>query len=251
MGKIRIRLRSIVDGFKIIVTNRKFRKYGITAIIALGVGLAGMIINGRNTVDANEVQEGIASQIVRFHVLANSDSEEDQVLKLKVKEHIVAYMEEILRNAKDIESTRQLIQLHIDDIAVEAKRVIVEEGYYYAVSVNLEEAYFPIKTYGDITFPAGKYEALQIKIGEAEGKNWWCVIYPNLCFIDATHAVVAEAEKQKLKNVLTEEEYKAITGEVEVKVKFKIIEDILNLLECQDTLGQHSSDVISSGFEYL
>lgn len=231
MEKVGIRLSSIIDELKILVTSRKFRKYGITTIIALGIGLAGMMISGRNTVDASEVQEGIASQIVRFHVLANSDSEEDQELKLKVKEYIITYMEEILKDAKDIESTRQQIQLHIDDIAAEAKRVIVEEGYYYAVEVTLEEVYFPIKTYGDITFPAGEYEALQVKIGAAEGKNWWCVIYPNLCFVDATHAVVPDAEKQELKNVLTEEEYKAITGEIPVKVKFKIIEDILNLLE--------------------
>ena len=102
-----------------------------------------------------------------------------------------------------------------------SREVIRREGYAYPVTAGLTTAYFPEKTYGDCTFPPGEYEALQIKIGEAEGHNWWCVLYPSLCFVDDTHGVVTEEKKEELKNVLTEEEYDTITDTPRIKITFK------------------------------
>lgn len=89
-------------------------------------------------------------------------------------------------------------------------RIVEKEQAGYPVHAELTECYFPRKSYGDCTFPAGRYEALRICIGKAEGKNWWCVLFPNLCFVDSIHAVVPEEQKKELKNVLTEEEYESL-----------------------------------------
>ena len=119
---------------------------------------------------ANAVQEKLSGEVFRFHVLANSDSKEDQKLKMKVKE-----------------------------------------------AVRCE---FPDKTYGDITFPAGWYDALRIRIGKAQGHNWWCVLYPNLCFMDSVHAVVPKEGQDELQSVLTDEEYAMIVKGTPVKIKW-------------------------------
>ena len=206
--------------------SREIRIYGTIAGIAILIGIAGAFLSQREIVKASELQKGIANHIIRFHVLANSDSEEDQALKMKVKEHVIAYMGEMLSEGSDLEETKEQILLHMKEIEEEAKSVVKEQGYSYTVSVSLEWVSFPIKTYGDVTFPSGEYEALQIKIGAAKGKNWWCVIYPALCFVDVTHAVVPESGKEELKNVLTEEEYEVITGGPKIKIKFKFIEDL-------------------------
>lgn len=173
---------------------------------------------------AESIQEGIAGEIIRFHVIANSDSQEDQDLKLMVKDEIVKYMEPILRDAGDISETRIRIQDHLGEIEEKAAEVIKGQGYDYQAEAGLTKCYFPIKTYGDCTFPAGEYEALRVCIGEAQGKNWWCVLYPNLCFIDSIHAVVPEEQKEELKNVLTEEEYDSLfdwrTSDFEIKTKW-------------------------------
>ena len=173
---------------------------------------------------AESIQEGIAGEIIRFHVIANSDSQEDQDLKLLVKDQIVKYMEPILKDAGDISETRVRIQDHLGEIEEKATEVIKSQGYDYPVEAGLTKCYFPIKTYGDCTFPAGEYEALRVCIGEAQGKNWWCVLYPNLCFIDSIHAVVPEEQKEELKNVLTEEEYDSLfdwrTSDFEIKTKW-------------------------------
>ena len=105
-----------------------------------------------------------------------------------------------------------------------AEQVIRKEGYTYEAKVELTESYFPIKTYGDAVFPAGIYDALKIQIGEAQGKNWWCVLYPNLCFVDSAYGVLDTEQKEMLKNVLTEEEYESIfnTSSDKIKISFKL-----------------------------
>lgn len=161
---------------------------------------------------STKIQAGIAEEIIRFHVLANSDSDADQDLKMTVKENVVAYMSELLADAQSIDETRACIKAHLSDIEEYAAKVISENGYEYAVTAELTTCYFPMKSYGDCTFPAGDYEALRVCIGKAAGKNWWCVLYPNLCFIDSIHAVVPEEQKEELKNILTEEEYNSLLG---------------------------------------
>ena len=167
-----------------------------------------------------KTQEKLAEEVLRFHVLANSDSEEDQQLKMKVKEAVIAYMKRELPNAESVEETKEWTGSHEKELEEVAGRVISEEGYTYPVKAELTESYFPQKTYGDVTFPAGEYEALRIEIGKAKGHNWWCVLYPNLCFVDATNAVVPKKSKQKLKSVLDEEEYEMVTATSKFKIRW-------------------------------
>jgi len=167
---------------------------------------AGLAMRG----EAAGIQQGIAAQILRFHVIANSDSTTDQALKLKVRDAVVEYMEMLLKDTGDIGETKSRVQAHMEEIEECAANVIRAEGYTYPARAELTECYFPRKSYGDCTFPAGRYQALRLCIGKAEGKNWWCVLFPNLCFIDSIHAVLPKEQKQQLKNVLTEEEYESL-----------------------------------------
>lgn len=167
-----------------------------------------------------ETQNGLAEEVFRFHVLANSNSDADQELKRKVRDGILSYMKEQLSEEADKEETKSWAEEHLKELEMAARKIIVEEGYFYDVKAKVETVSFPKKTYGDITFPAGDYEALRILIGEAAGNNWWCVLYPNLCFIDSVHAVVPEEEKEELEQVLTEEEYQLITVGTRFKIKW-------------------------------
>ena len=161
--------------------------------------------------DMLELQKGIAQELIRFHVRANSDSDSDQLLKLKVKDSVITYLEPKLSQSGSIDETRQILNDNMDVIHDLAIKTLAENGSDYPVKVYFEESYFPIKTYGDITLPPGDYEAFRIDIGESEGKNWWCVLYPPLCFVDATHGSLPDSSKDKLKNILTEDEYKTVT----------------------------------------
>lgn len=166
------------------------------------------------------------SGIIRFHVRANSDSAEDQELKMAVKEDVVNLLEPILSRCTNVEASRKAIIANLQNIYTVAVDTIVEQGYDYPVKVYMTEEEFPAKTYGDLTFPEGEYQALRIDIGEAKGQNWWCVMYPPLCFIDESTAVVSEQGKEVLKEDLTPEEYEALfagrkneRGEDKVTVK--------------------------------
>lgn len=169
-----------------------------------------------------EIQEGIAGEIFRLHVVANSDSKEDQELKMEVKKTVVDCLEENLGEEADLEETRRWVLENLPRIQAAAARTVEDQGADYPVSTSVENTYFPDKTYGDCTFPAGEYEALNVRIGRAEGKNWWCVLYPSLCFIDDTWGVVSQEKKEELKEVLTEEEFQAILGNPEEKKKVRI-----------------------------
>ena len=194
------------------------------------IGLAGtLFLTGLNTVQLKrenreikarlqrEIQQGIAGEVFRLHVIANSDTEEDQKLKLKIKTRIVEYLEEIMGKDADLEETKEAVLTHLGEIEREAEKLVHEQGFDYPVKAVVEKTYFPKKSYGDCTFPAGEYEALNVKIGEARGHNWWCVLYPSLCFIEDTYGVVTEEKKEDLKSVLTTEEFLEILEKPEEK----------------------------------
>lgn len=188
----------------------------------------GVLVEAR----AEQAKEGLAEEVLRFHVLANSDSEQDQALKMKVKEAVLDYMKENMEKPGKVEAvevsaqvdkadaTKAWAQRHLDEIEEVAGKTLSEEGSPYTVEAEIGFTDFPEKTYGDITFPAGTYEALRVKIGEAKGQNWWCCLYPNLCFTDAVHAVVPEEGKEELKEVLTVDEYEMITATSDYKIKW-------------------------------
>ncbi len=190
----------------------------ICAIVGffLSILITGLLVNA----EKNEMQGELAEQVFRFHVLANSDSSEDQVLKMKVKEAIITYMKQELPESDSVETTKKWARENLVQIEQVAAGLIAEEGYEYSVKAEVTTCDFPDKTYGDVTFPAGEYEALRIEIGQAKGQNWWCVLYPNLCFIDAVHAVVPEKGKNELKEVLEEDTYEMVTTTTRFKIRW-------------------------------
>ena len=183
-----------------------------------------------NAVNKPNLQEGIAEDIIRFHVIANSDSVKDQNLKLNVKDSLVHALSPILDNTNSITDARTVLSEQLSFIQQTAEQTVKENGYEYPVKVSLESCYFPVKRYGDYTFPSGNYEALRVQIGSAEGKNWWCVMFPPLCFVDETYGIVDNQSKDKLRHMLTEEEYNTLINQKKpIKVKFKLWESIKKL----------------------
>ena len=168
----------------------------------------------------NTAQADLAGEVLRFHVLANSNSREDQQLKLKVKENVLSYMKKHLPEDADLPETRNWVKENLHELEKEAEETLLAENSKDTVCAELGNVMFPKKTYGDVTFPAGEYEALRIEIGEAKGRNWWCCLYPNLCFIDAVHAVVPEEGKQELQNVLDEDSYEMVTANTHFRIKW-------------------------------
>ena len=168
----------------------------------------------------------IKDKVLRLHVIANSDSEEDQALKLKVRDQVLATLKPLLENAEDRSSSEAIVRAHLSEVEAAARETAWKEKPGENVHAELTPTRFPEKIYGDCTFPAGNYDALRITIGEAKGKNWWCVLFPSLCFVDTVHGVVPEESKELLKNVLTEEEYESLftPGKSEYKVRWKAAE---------------------------
>ena len=158
----------------------------------------------------------IQQDVFRLHILANSDSEEDQSLKLKVRDEILKYTEDIYKSSKSKDEAINLTAKNLQSIANKAKKIVSENGYDYQVKARIADVYFNTRTYENVTMPSGTYKALQIEIGKAEGKNWWCVMYPSLC-------VGASANYKELKNNMNDNEYKLLTVE-KTEYKFKIIE---------------------------
>lgn len=184
----------------------------------------------------NSLSENYKEKLIRFHVIANSDSEEDQELKLKVRDAVIEYLQPKLSKSKSISQSEEIIKNEYDQIERISENIIKENGYTYDIKVGIEYSNFPTKQYSSVVLPAGEYKALKIVIGEGTGKNWWCVMFPPLCFIDEENGVIDKATDEKLKEVLTEEEYNLITHKTKeevnrVEVKFKIAEIIDSILK--------------------
>ena len=185
----------------------------LTASLVTVIGFRQVEAAGRQ-----ELQQHLAGQVLRFHVIANSDSDEDQELKLQVRDAVLDYFADEMPESGDASQAAAWARQHTDEIEEAGRRALAEAGSDETVNAAVTTCFFPDRTYGDMTFPAGNYEALRVEIGAAEGHNWWCVLYPNLCFLDSTTAVMPDEGKQKLKNVLTEEEYSSITATSSFKI---------------------------------
>ena len=177
----------------------------------------------------------IAPQVLRFHVLANSDSDEDQKLKLEVKQMLIDTMYEDLIGSDGVvgdgdvtdggygaladaaahsqlplskERLSSYIAEHKDVLEEKAEKFMEEKGFSYSANLKLERVYFPTKIYGDVVFPCGTYDAVRVLLGKGEGKNWWCVLYPPLCFTDNAIGVVPDSSKKELENLLPEADFR-------------------------------------------
>lgn len=172
----------------------------------------------------------ISNEVFRLHVIANSNSEEDQNLKYKVRDAILNYVKDLSKNANSKEETIEIVKSNIKSIENIAKKVITDEGFTYDITANIGNFSFPTKTYGDISLPSGFYDALKIEIGNATGKNWWCVMFPPLCFVDISTGIVPDESKEVLAENLDTEEYAIISEDSGVmKFKFKLIEMFENI----------------------
>ncbi len=174
---------------------------------------------------SNAVSSSISENVFRLHVIANSDSKEDQYLKYKVRDNLIKYMNSISKDISTKEEAIKLANENIDNFSNIAKNTILENGFNYDVKIEIGNFDFPTKTYGDISLPAGFYDALKVEIGEAKGKNWWCVMFPSLCFVDISNGVVPEESKENLQANLDYEDYNLISSDdAEYKLKFKLVE---------------------------
>ena len=198
--------------------------YGCNTVIVDKVSVNNL---DSKTLNYNEVKDSL----IRFHVIANSDSDEDQQLKLKVKNKVIDYLYPYLKCSDSLDNSRKIINDNIDNIKALAESVINEEGYSYNVNVQLSRENFPDKSYGNIVLPQGNYEAFRIIIGSGEGRNWWCVMFPPLCFVDESKAEVEydkfEEEIDKQKKNKTQN----IKNSNDIKIKFKLVEIIQNLVK--------------------
>jgi stage II sporulation protein R len=171
---------------------------------------------------ADPLQQSIAEKILRFHILANSDSDEDQAVKLKVRDAVGLMLAEKLSGSSGLSETEAIVTENLDEIVAVAEQTLAENGYSYGADARLARVDFPEKTYGDYTFPEGEYEALQVTLGEGEGHNWWCVLYPNMCFWGSVYEVTGDGADEQLREVLSPEEYADVfrSGQIQIRLKF-------------------------------
>ena len=179
---------------------------------------------------AKNVSLDISESVFRLHVIANSDSKEDQDLKYKVRDSLLEYMNNICKNCSSKEEAISLVEKNEENFKKIAEDTIKSEGYSYTVNINIGNFEFPTKTYGDISLPAGFYDALRVEIGEAKGQNWWCVMFPPLCFVDISSGIVPDQSKETMKENLSEEEYALISDDsnTQIQFKFKLLEFFTN-----------------------
>lgn len=182
---------------------------GVACAALLGVWLDG-------------AQAALSDQVIRLHVLANSDSEADQALKLRVRDRILAEAEELFVPGAGRAETEELLRAHLYDLAAAGAEVVGEAGYSYPVTASLEDGvWFPTKQYPDFALPAGRYTALRLVIGDGGGQNWWCVVFPPLCLGSVTETAAQAAAE----GGFSQEEIALLTGEEGgYVVKFKAIE---------------------------
>lgn len=166
-------------------------------------------------------QSELVNDVLRLHVLANSDSIEDQTLKLKVRDRILEEAELILPDNSSVDQAAKILKNNLEKLAAAGAQVVAEEGYGYPVLAEVCETWFPTKQYEDFSMPAGQYQALRIVIGEGEGQNWWCVVFPPLCLSSASESL----QETALKAGMSEQQVAMLTGETEgYVIKFKAIE---------------------------
>lgn len=196
----------------------------VLILIVLNLSSCANVKSGQDFNLNNElVYEDIVNEIIRFHVIANSDSDEDQSLKLKVRDKVVEFVSSSLRNCESLDDARNFLISNKSEIESIAKSVVDENGYSYNVTSTLSRENFPDKVYGDVVFPQGEYEAYRILIGEAKGQNWWCVMFPPLCFVDGTKEVV---DSKEVINTLENNKDDDKGKENKIKFKFKLFEMI-------------------------
>ena len=171
------------------------------------------------------LQEDLASRVLRFHLRANSNTEEDQAIKYKVRDELTESVEKLVANTSSLQEAEKIVREHMPELIEEADRALEKEGVAYRASGTVGTSYFPEKKYDRYVFPEGEYRALQICLGSGQGKNWWCVLFPSLCFLDESCEIVGAEGDAELRKQLTEEEYEAVARQNgKPAFRFKILQ---------------------------
>lgn len=178
---------------------------------------------------SGSTQKEIADSVLRLHIIANSDSPSDQAMKLKVRDAILEHMNTRYPNGASREEASKYLKTNLNEIKSIASEVLQKNGSNKAVDAKYGVFPFPTKEYGNLSLPAGMYEAVRVELGEANGQNWWCVMFPPLCIADANSLKLDEEAMHQLRDELGEENYGLITdiadkSNVPVKIKFRIVE---------------------------
>jgi len=171
------------------------------------------------------VSNNLSNNIFRLHIIANSNSKEDQELKFIVRDKLIEYMKSVSYNIYTKEDAINFVTQNIDTFKSIVEDVVAEKGFDYSVDIAIGNFEFPTKTYDNFSFPAGFYDALKVKLGNANGKNWWCVMFPSLCFVNTSDAYLPEDSQEKLESNLDLETYNLISSKNhQYKLKFKLVE---------------------------
>ena len=179
----------------------------------------------------NIIQQNLKSNLIRFHVRANSNSRMDQTYKLKVRDAVIDQISPELSEAKTKEEAFKILKMQKNRIKNTAQEILKKEGVKQKVNVHFVQEKFPEKNYGQYTFPEGIYDAVRIDLGAAKGHNWWCVLYPPLCFVDSTYAVVPDSSREILRESLDAADYQALLKkqpEVHIRIRSKFLELLEN-----------------------
>ncbi|MDE7298846.1 MAG: stage II sporulation protein R [Lachnospiraceae bacterium] len=234
---------------------------GFAALLALlcvifyfWFGLLLFLMGCRSTVDEADslaretsLQESVADEVLRLHIIADSNSEADQQVKLLVKEAVLTYLKPCLADVTTKEQAIEVISEQLDELARTASQVLADQGFSYSASAELTRSYFPIKVYGDLRLPAGEYDALKIRLGSASGKNWWCLVFPQLCFVDVTYGVLPEESRDELRALLTEEKFRLLfpddNGNTSESVLPRLAEAGLPF-DCREFLPESGADTV-------
>ena len=197
----------------------------VIAIFATGILTWNIFLN----LETKSTVSVLSHSAIRFHILANSDSVSDQALKMRVKESVVNYIYEKTGDFKTVDEAKNFILNNAKTIKSIDTKAIADNGYDYTLSSTFGFSDFPVKTYGDVIFPKGTYTSYTIKIGNGKGHNWWCVLYPPLCFVDVSTGVLPDNSKKKLRDSLSDTQYHTVT---KYNFKFKYLKFFNNL--CQN-----------------
>lgn len=176
--------------------------------------------------------DNISDNFLRLHIVANSDSTEDQMLKYKIRDSVIEYLQPLFQNVNSKEEALMILKNHTKELTDLSYEISHSFGYNYDINVSVGNYYFPRKIYSKITLPEGYYDALKIDIGKSEGQNWWCVMFPSLCIMDTTNCSFSEDSDKLLQENLGNEEYNIITNpddHAPLKIKFKLIELFENI----------------------
>lgn len=216
-----------MENISIIKLFRREKKYIVCSLV-IGFIIACLFSLYNSYTYSKNIQKGIADNVVRFHVLPNSNSPSDIMLKYKVRDAVLEYTNEFSSECNTRDEFINKINENIENIKTIAKNTLVENNSNYDVDIFFSNDVFPYKEYGKVAFPAGEYLGLRIEIGQAEGNNWWCVMFPSMCFTDESCTDIKNEGIYNLENCLDYEEYEIVTSKnsdnIAPKMKFKVVE---------------------------